>query len=260
MVTLTGVRSDPAQLNTTATQPAYRPDDQSDHAHRQLIGYIGLVLPILLILIAVLRDGVVRWRSLESISAYYYTGAVAAFVGMLVSLALFLFTYRGYKNKYYWADRAASMTAAVAALGVAFFPTAAPDGVATLSWWSTTTGVLHHVFAVVLFAMFSVFALWLFRITQSGEEALPDKRWRNRVYLSCGIVIVASVIWAGVAGLNGKSIFWPESVALIAFAVSWLVKGYAYKTIADAARSLFRRQGALQFTVRTTGNSQAREM
>jgi heme/copper-type cytochrome/quinol oxidase subunit 4 len=236
MVTLTGVRSDPAQLNTTATQPAYRPDDQSDHAHRQLIGYIGLVLPILLILIAVLRDGVVRWRSLESISAYYYTGAVAAFVGMLVSLALFLFTYRGYKNKYHWADRAASMTAAVAALGVAFFPTAAPDGVATL------------------------FALWLFRITRSGEEALPDKRWRNRVYLSCGIVIVASVIWAGVAGLNGRSIFWPESVALIAFAVSWLVKGYAYKTIADAARSLFRRQGALQFTVRTTGNSQAREM
>lgn len=245
MVTLTGVRSDPAQLNTPATQPAYRPDDQSDHAHRQLIGYIGLVLPILLILIAVVRDGVARWRSLESISAYYYTGAVAAFVGMLVALALFLFTYRGYKNKYYWADRAASMTAAVAALGVTFFPTAAPAGVAALPWWSTTTGVLHHVFAVVLFAMFAVFALWLFRITPSGEEVPPDKRWRNRAYLFCGIVIVASIIWAGVAGLNGRSIFWPESVALVAFATSWLVKGYALKPIADAARSLFRRQGAL---------------
>ena len=244
MVTLTGVRSDPAQLNTPATQTGYRPDDQSDHAHRQLIGYIGLVLPILLILMAVVRDGVARWRSLDSISAYYYTGAVAAFVGMLVALALFLFTYRGYKNKNYWADRAASMTAAAAALGVAFFPTAAPAGVAALSWWSPITGVLHHVFAVVLFVMFAVFALWLFRITTSREQVPPDKRWRNGVYLVCGIVIVASIIWAIVAGLNGWSIFWPESVALVAFSVSWLVKGYAHKKIADAARSFFRRQGA----------------
>jgi len=241
MVTLTSARSDPAQLNTPAAQTGYRPDDLSDHAHRQLIGYIGLVLPIILILIAVLRDGMERWRSLESISAYYYTGAVAAFVGMLVALALFLFTYRGYKNKYHWADRAAAMTAAVAALGVAFFPTAAPAGVPALSWWSPMTGVLHHVSAVVLFTMFAVFALWLFRITPSGEQAPADKRWRNNVYLVCGIVIVASIIWAGIAGLNRRSIFLPESVALVAFAVSWLVKGYAHRTIADAARSLLRR-------------------
>jgi hypothetical protein len=237
---LTTVRSDPALFNTTATQPAYRPDDLSDHAHRQLIGYIGLVLPLILILMAMVRDGVAQWRSLESISAYYYSGAAAAFVGMLVALALYLFTYRGYRNKYYWADRAASTIAAVSALGVAIFPTAAPDGVPALSWWTPVTGVLHHVFAFFLFAMFAVFALWLFRIKPDGEEVTPGKRWRNRVYLLCGIVIVGSIIWAGVAGLNGRSIFWPESVALIAFAVSWLVKGYAHTTIADAARALFR--------------------
>ena len=114
MVTLTGVRSDPAQLNTPATQTGYRPDDQSDHAHRQLIGYIGLVLPILLILMALVRDGVARWRNLDSISAYYYTGAAPAFIGLLVALALFLFTYRGYNNKYYCADRAVSITAVLA--------------------------------------------------------------------------------------------------------------------------------------------------
>jgi hypothetical protein len=245
MVTLTGVRSDPAQRSTPPTHPAYRPDDLSDHAHRQLIGYIGLVLPILLIIIAIVRDGVAQWESLESISAYYYTGAVAAFVGMLVALALFLFTYRGYRNKYYWADRAASVTAAVAALGAAFFPTAAPKGVTDLLWWSPTIGVLHHVFAVILFAMFAVFALWLFRITPSGEQAPSDKKWRNWVYLVCGMTIVACVIWAGVAGLNGRPIFWPESIALVAFSVSWLVKGYALTTIADAARSLFRRRRAL---------------
>jgi succinate dehydrogenase/fumarate reductase cytochrome b subunit len=241
MVTLTRVRSDPSQLNTPEAQTGYQSDDLSDNAHRQLIGYIGLVLPILLILMAMLRDGMERWRSLESISDYYYTGAVAAFVGMLVALALFLFTYRGYKNKYHWADRAAAITAAVAALGVAFFPTAAPAGVTALSWWSPRTGVLHYVSAVVLFTMFAVFALWIFRITPSGKQASADKWWRNIMYLVCGIAIVASIIWAGIAGLNRRSIFLPESVALVAFAVSWLVKGYAHRTIADTARSLLRR-------------------
>ena len=181
MVTLTRARSDTERVNTTAGLPAYQRDDQSDHAHRQLIGYIGLVLPLLLILTVILRDGVVRWRSLESISAYYYTGAVAVFVGMLIALALFLFTYRGYKNKYYCADRTVSIIAAVAALGVALFPTAAPEGMAALSWWSCMTGAIHYLCAVVLFLMFAVFALWLFRLTSDEEKIPADKRWRNRV-------------------------------------------------------------------------------
>jgi hypothetical protein len=221
-------------------QAASRPDDLSDNAHRQLIGYIGFVLPFLLILIAVIRDGIERWRSLDSISAYYYTGAVAAFVGMLVALALFLFTYRGYHNKYNRADRWAAKAAAGAALVVAFFPTAAPVGVSALPWWTPTTGVVHHAAAVVLFTMFALFALWLFRLTAEGEQPMADKRRRNKIYLFCGIVIVVCIAWAGFNGLKGRPIFWPESIALIAFALSWLVKGYALRTIVGTARSLRR--------------------
>jgi hypothetical protein len=214
------------------------------HAHRQLIGYIGLVLPLLLIFLALARDGVARWQSLDSISAYYYTGAVATFIGMLVALALFLFSYQGYENEFHWADRTASIIAAIAALGVAFFPTAAPEDVAPLSWWSPITGIIHYVSAVTLFAMFAVFALWLFRLTASGEPIPPDKRRRNNIYLLCGIVIVVSVVWALIAGLNGRSIFWPESIALVAFSISWLVKGYALRSIVETARSFSRRVGA----------------
>lgn len=240
MVTLTGSRSDSRMVSTSVAQAASRPDDLSDNAHRQLIGYIGLVLPFLLILIAVIRDGIERWRSLESISAYYYTGGVAAFVGMLVALALFLFTYRGYANNYNWADRWAAKTAAGASLVVAFFPTKAPVGVPALLWWTPTTGVLHHVAAIVLFAMFAIFALWLFRLTADGEQPVADKRRRNKLYLSCGIVIVVCIAWAGFNGLNGRPIFWPESIALIAFSLSWLVKGYALRTIVGTARSWLR--------------------
>lgn len=241
MVTLTSARSDSAQSESPTAQAAYRPDDLSDHAHRQLIGYIGLVLPGVLIVLAIVRDGMERWRALESISAYYYTGAVAAFVGMLVALALFLLTYRGYANEHHSYDRAAANTAAVAALVVAFFPTAAPAGVSPLLWWAPMTGIVHHVFAVVLFGMFAVFALWLFRIAPPGEAVSADKKRRNMVYLACGTVIVGCILWAGAAGWKGKPIFVPESIALVAFSISWLVKGYAHVTIANAARALLKR-------------------
>ena len=93
--------------------------------------------------------------------------------------------------------------------------------------------------------MFAVFALVLFRMTASGEDITPDKHWRNRVYVVCGLLIVASIIWAALAAYKEKSIFWPESVALVAFSVSWLVKGYALTTIKEAARGLMRRGGAV---------------
>ena len=244
MVQLTRVRKESEKLDRLPPDPPYRPDDLSDHSHRQLIGYIGLVLPVLLIFMVLNRDGTAYWKSLDSISAYYYSGAVAAFVGMLVALSLFLFTYRGYENKNHWADRAAGITAAVAALGVALFPTAAPDGVPVLKWWTPEMGVIHYVCAIVLFAMFAVYALWLFRISPSGEQVPPDKKLRNVVYLICGLAIVASIVWTGVAGVKGRPIFLPESIALVAFAISWLVKGYALTTLKNAIqRRVFRRPG-----------------
>jgi hypothetical protein len=228
-------------VSTSVARAASRPDDLSDNAHRQLIGYIGLVLPFLLIVIAICRDGVERWKSLDSISVYYYTGAVAAFVGMLIALAVFLFAYPGYDNKCRWADLLVSKIAAVAAVALAFFPTRAPDGVLRLGWWSETTGTVHNAGAVVLMAMFAVFALWLFRRTAEGEQPTADKRRRNTIYLVCGIVIVLCIIWAGINRLvyHGP-IFWPESIALIAFSLSWLVKGYALRTIMGTASSLLR--------------------
>ena len=92
--------------------------------------------------------------------------------------------------------------------------------------------------AIVLFAMFAVFSLWLFRLTGSGDQPPADKRNRNRVYLACGIAIVVSIAWAGVAGMSKKPILVPESIAIVAFAVSWLVKGRVDKSIVDTARSI----------------------
>ena len=212
------------RLTQEAPNPL-RPDDLSGDLHRQLIGWIGLAMPWLLILLAIERDGVEVWSRLESISAYYYSGAVALFVGMLASLALFLFTYRGFGNDYHNADRTVAIIAGAAALVVALFPTAAPEDIEPLVWWRPWTGVLHHGAAAVLFFMFAVFALWLFRIDKAGRPQL--KGLRNKVYFACGIAILLCIAWAGYNGWKSEPIFLPEAIALIAFSFSWLVKGYA---------------------------------
>jgi hypothetical protein len=83
--------------------------------------------------------------------------------------------------------------------------------------------------------MFALFSLFLFRLGKDDPPP-PDKRRRNLIYLVCGIVIVAGMVWSAVAKQQDRSIFIPESIALMAFATSWLIKGRAPKTIANAVR------------------------
>ena len=223
---------------TTNTGPApagqatsgHEPQDLSHRTHRSLIGYLGLLLPVLLYILAGLRPtaALPPWELLNSISAYYYTGAVAVFVGVLFALSLFLFTYRGYKG--HWADRTVGIIGGLCALGVALFPTGAPDGLAKLMWWSPTTRTIHYLAAISLFIVFIVFSLWLFRKSSvpKGQQLPSDKRRRNRVYLVCGLAMIVCVLWTASSWFTKQPIFWPEAIALWAFAISWLVKGYAH--------------------------------
>jgi hypothetical protein len=220
------------------------PDDLSSNAHRQLIGYMGLILPALLWLIAGWRptEGLQPWKPLPSISAYYYTGAVAAFAGILVALALFLFSYRGYDNAYRRSDRIAAIIAGVAAVLVAFFPTGAPSDLEALSWWTPLIGRIHYCSAVVLFGAFIFFSLFLFRKSKvkRGEPLPRDKRVRNAIHIFCGAAMLACMLWAGIATVIGAPIFWPEALALEFFAVSWLAKGRVDITALTAGkRSLY---------------------
>lgn len=237
MVLLTDALPD-APDNTSTASASRRTDDLSNYLFRQLLGWIGLLLPAFLIFLVWWRDGLQVWDRLESVSAYYYTGSVAAFVGMLVAFALFLLVYRGYNNRYHKVDVWAARTGGVAALGIALFPTREPDGMARLTWWDPWIGVVHHVSAIVLFGIFALFCLWLFRATDGAVRVDDGKKWRNRIYLACGLVILCCIIWAVANGRKGDSIFVPESIALIAFALSWLVKGYFHRSILGAARSL----------------------
>jgi hypothetical protein len=77
-------------------------------------------------------------------------------------------------------------------------------------------------------------ALWLFRKTGPGGARTRQKVLRDRVYLVCGVTMLVALALAGIAvtpvaaplsTLDPE--FWLESVAIVAFGVSWLVKGQA---------------------------------
>ncbi|GAC1565849.1 MAG: hypothetical protein NVS2B2_37420 [Ktedonobacteraceae bacterium] len=159
-----------------------------------------------------------------SISAYYYSVMRNIFVGSLWATAIFLICYR-----YERLDDIASTVAGGAAIGVSLFPTP-PDVNATqqqmmLGWW-------HVSFALCFFSLLAFFALYLFRKTDQ-QDPTPRKQLRNKVYLFCGLVLVACLaLLVLVSFLPGNlwlqplhPIFWLEALAILAFGFAWFVKG-----------------------------------
>ncbi len=227
-------------MSAAPARVTYTSQNLSQQAHRQLIGYLGLLLPLLVYVLAGLLPtvGLPRWRALNSLSAYYYTGGVSVFVGVLFALALFLLTYPGYREV--TADRVVGRLGGLAAIAVGLFPTTPPAGQTAPSWWHPQMALVHYTSAVVLFVSFILFAIWLFRKSNVPlrRDRPPDKRRRDDICLACGILMIVAVLWAASSMFTHAPIFLPESIAIIAFAVSWLIKGEAYKPVMQMVRKL----------------------
>jgi len=186
-------------------------------ALRKAVGWIGILLPFTLMLgvFLIFKGEIIQ----ESISHYYHTGMSDVFVGALCAVALFMFFYSGYDK---WDDWAGNV-AAIFAIGVAWFPTTEVGA-------SDLTGKIHFTCAALFFLTLAIFSLFLF--TRKGLNPTPQKLTRNKIYIICGIIMIACLV-AIVIYLNfihndnhGYSfVFWAETVALVAFGVSWLTKG-----------------------------------
>lgn len=186
---------------------------------RKLIGILGIALPALMVLF-----NYISLKSLKiefSISDYYDNGSAGyVFVGVLFVLGFFLLSYKGYEKI---DDRTADI-GCIAALGVALFPTTSKN---------YTVHVMHFVFAILLFSIFIFFSLYLFRKTSGVKKVSKQKVLRNRVYVTCGIIMIVCIIGIALAslGLMGaaaaeyKIVFWLEAIALSSFGFSWIVKG-----------------------------------
>ena len=206
---------------------------------RKAVGIIGVSFPLVLVLGNwwIFHSNAIE----DSISYYYYTEMRGVFVGSLWAIGVFLLSYRGYEKR----DAIAGRLACVFALGVALFPTAREPGTCDFVHLfelehggcdvEHVVSFVHATCASFLFLTLAYFSLFLFTQTHPDrrQEMTRRKRERNIVYYICGWIIVASI--AGILILHialHLSTFGPlpvlfafESLAVVSFGVSWLVKG-----------------------------------
>jgi hypothetical protein len=195
---------------------------------RSIIGYLGMGLPVVLIVgdMLVFKQFVFR----DSISAYYHSDVGDVLVGALCAIGVFLLSYRGPERK----DDIAGDLACGLAVGVALFPVAMKAACRTDPGW---VGTLHYLFAAGLFGILAYFCLALFTKTGNRRQMTARKKARNKVYIVCGYVIIASIALIAAHKFNLlpdvvvdlispiKPVFFFETVAIEFFGLSWLVKG-----------------------------------
>ena len=187
---------------------------------RRAIGVIGVSLPFVLLIGAWVLDGV---GVQASISDYYYTVMRNVFVGSMVANGVFFLSYR-----YARLDTALATLIGLTAIGVALFPTtpvpASPGQIAI--------GTVHFVCATVFFSTLAVYSFFIFTKTDPSRPMTPEKKQRNVVYRASGIAIVVCLVLIGILTFvpagpidELKPVFWLETVASVAFGLSWLIKG-----------------------------------
>ena len=210
---------------------------------RRAIGLLGYFLPpALLIYSLVWGEGL-----LPSISAYYYSPMREVFVGTLSAIAVFLWSYEGYRPRpgEWLSDLMAGRAASLGALAVALIPTAPDVPVAcTLSQCVlgfSLSGTLHWLGAALFFGALALFCLVLF---VRGAHPDAEKAASNGIYRACGWIILGALALIALILLSPgavktqlaplRPVFWLETIATFAFATSWMVKGDAMKPVVRA--------------------------
>lgn len=191
---------------------------------RALIGYIGLTLPVTLVLTG-LADGHVE----SSLSAYYYTQVGSVFTGSLAAVGVFLIAYR--IRAWAW-DGILTTLAGIAALGTALFHCAPRHPTAD----QTVLAHIHLASAGALFILLGAISLLIFPYADNP----PDAPWRVAWYRGLGALIWLALIAMPVLSAfaqpfyNDDRVFLIlEAVCVIAFSVSFIIKGHARPALRD---------------------------
>jgi hypothetical protein len=195
---------------------------------RKLIGVLGMLLPF-----ACLFGGSLFQNSpvLDSISAYYHSNMRDILTGLLVGVSLFLITYKGYELR----DTLMAILSGIAGLGIAIFPCASriepSSAVGVFQLTPPIAGYLHYGSSALFFILLGINSYFLFTLGDK-KNWTKSKSIRNGIYRVCGIVIFASLLTLAILSkiLGDKLVatawtFVFETVMLLAFGISWLVKG-----------------------------------
>ena len=201
---------------------------------RKVVGVLGMALPFILFFGYLLFENKCSFP--PSISHFYYTKLGNIFVGTLCAVSLFMFSYNGHDK---W-DMRAAKTAGFFAMLVAFFPTdfgtyADMSCSRLVDGEGKVPNVIHYISATILFSTFAFFSLVQFTKTNKPGRMAGPKKTRNGIYKFCGWIIVACIVGIAVVSFmpgnlyekikSLKPTFVLETIALLAFGFSWLIKG-----------------------------------
>jgi hypothetical protein len=239
------------------------PNVISYRALRQLIGILGMALPFLCwgVNAFVNHAGflsnslfVDRSQTLpynpcislkSSISHFYYTAAGPLFTGILITVAIFLFCYKGHRlkkedDRVSWlTDNLLATFAAICALGVVIFPTGSEEKISDnihIFVASEITGYIHLGFATLFFVSIAVLCIINFR-RNPGKVFIQSPE--GTLYLVCGwgmlscLALLAVVSFTPLHDLSWMPynfIYIMETVMLVLFGTAWLVKGKSTPT------------------------------
>jgi hypothetical protein len=206
---------------------------------RRIVGGLGMALPVILLVWGLFISG---WPPLGSLSDYYSLRTRDAFVGVLFVIGWVLFAYKGYEKM----DNVAGNLACAFAMGVALFPNSGNN-------WERT---VHFSSAGCLFIVLAFFSIFLFTKSKDspkgfwptikyvlhigdsenrGESITPEKKRRNKLYVACGLLMLAFLVMVGLymqfgqdtSLANIRPVLILEWLMIWTFGVSWLVKGEA---------------------------------
>jgi hypothetical protein len=250
-------------METETTQLNSKPGDEnrviSYHKIRLAVGFIGMLLPFMLWLLNTIlnESGIMHntfWISFsktyqpaanlkDSISHFYYTTVGELFTGALCAVSLFLFCYRGYgkpkAGKYHFVpgDNFMCNFAAAMALLVVIFPTSSEPISDNFRAFvsSKNTGYIHYIAAVLFFFTLAVISFVNFRRTKETEKF--GKMQSHPIYKNCALVMLSAMailllffvldkMKVNVSWIDEYNLtFWLETIMLVAFGISWVVKG-----------------------------------
>lgn len=234
---------------------------------RRLLGVLGIGLPMLLAIGTWSRSE----QILPSISDYFYTNYNIWFVGIILSITIFLWTYNGED----WKEKLICTLASICAFFVAYLPTSInsnenkiiPNKKYTYDDFDNFVkptipkppeyGDYHLYAAASFFILLTILVLWRFIRTEKKRQT-PSKG-RILTYWICGIGMALSILSIFIFAIVFPNffsdfdswtiplIFGAEAVALILFGIAWLTKGEVQKlpdeikiVVLDAAKKIKR--------------------
>ena len=195
---------------------------------RKWIGILGMFLPFVCLFGGSLFQ---NKPIMDSISAYYHSNMGDILTGLLVGVSMFLLTYKGYELR----DMVVAIISGIAGLGIAIFPCESRfDPTCAVGVFQLTHPVaeyVHYGWSALFFILLGINSFFLFTIGDK-KNWTKSKSKRNFIYRMCGIVIFASLLTLLILTLiissSVMATIWTfifETIMLLAFGISWLVKG-----------------------------------